>query len=197
MEDRIAVRLGEENSGRRIRHFEAEALKNGDPGLFFPLSGYDDRGRIRGWIDLKGMVPVTKAGELSAFRALDILEQLIYGQYEDMDLCLMPGYFGLETGDIYVDPGTWKIRAVFRPSLPGKNADDPAGEIKKTAAAAALGLIPVSELRAKGFLEQASRILRRRDLSLDRAAAEIEALKRRAHRLSGKGPELDFGNIFV
>ena len=197
MEERVVVRLGGGKEGRRISGFEAEALMKGRPGLFFPLSGYDERGRIRGWIDLKGMVPVTKAGEIPAFRALDVLEQLIYGLYEDMDLCLMPGSVALGIGEIYIDRSTWKIRAVFIPSARGENGDDPSGSIKRIAANAALGLIPVSEIRARGFLEQAARLLKRREMSLDRAVAEIEALKRRAHRLSGNGPELDFGNIFV
>ena len=198
MEDRIAVRLGEENSGRRIRHFEAEALKNGDPGLFFPLSGYDDRGRVRGWIDLKGMVPVTKAGELSAFRALDILEQLIYGQYEDMDLCLLPEDCRLSVDDIYVDTATWKVRAVFRPAAESDAACDPASAIRRKAALAASGMLRSAEIGARGYLERAVRILNRDDMSLDRAVSGLEALKRRAFRLSDpEGSKLDFGNVFV
>ncbi|MBR3053533.1 MAG: hypothetical protein IKG59_05310 [Firmicutes bacterium] len=198
MEDRIPVEFGGGNGLREIRDYEAAALEHGFPGLFFPLTGYDGRKGAVGWIDRQGMVPLCEAGELSAVNALGILEQLVYGMYEDMDLCLLPEDCRLSVDDIYVDTATWKVRAVFRPAAESDAACDPASAIRRKAALAASGMLRSAEIGARGYLERAVRILNRDDMSLDRAVSGLEALKRRAFRLSDpEGSKLDFGNVFV
>ena len=198
MEDRMPVDLGERGRYRRIGDFEAAALECGDPALFFPLSGFDARENPVGWIDRRGMVPLSKAGEISAVHAMEILEQLVYGLYEDMDLCLLPENCLLGMEDVYADTVTWRVRAVFRPAVPPEGTVDPAASIRRKVSAVASGMLKVSEIRARGYIERALRLLAREDLSLDRTIRELEALKQRAFRLSSpEGAKLDFGNVFV
>lgn len=198
MEDRMPVQLGGVNGSGGIRGFEAAALEMGSPELYFPLSGFDGRSGATGWIDRRGMVPLRKAGELSAVDALGIIQKLIYGMYEDMDLCLMPENCRMGMDDIYVDKSTMKIRVVFMPAQAPPDPGGPARVILGKASAAASGMIRISEIRARGYLERAVRILSREDLDLESAVGEVEALKKRAFRLSDpSGARLDFGNIFV
>ena len=194
----MAVRLGEGQGFRRIGQFEAEALEYGRPVFYFPLTGFDDRGGIRGWIDRRGMVPVTKAGEISAVSGLDVLEQIVYGMYDDMDLCLMPYNCRLGIEDIFVDRETWKTRAVFRPVDAKGGPADMSALIRRKTAVLAREMIRSADVRARGYLERAAVILAREGSGLDEAVSGLETLKRRAFRLSdAERAKLDFGDVFV